>query len=142
MTAIQELKNWINEFKNIAQYHNGDHKQGMLQVLDGLTSQVNTLANKEQIEILNLKNLSQLELLKLNSDIEVELKEYDKRDKTKAFRIMAFGSATYFSTIEKTIEHLYYLLDEYDNEEMVTDEPLTIGVDYMNIADFKQYVRE
>jgi len=51
MTAIQELKNWMDEFSDLASYHHGEHRQGMLQVLSGLSSQINLLANKEQIQI-------------------------------------------------------------------------------------------
>jgi len=91
---------------------------------------------------MDLTKLTQLELLELNGRIEIELKEYDKRDQTKVFRIMAFGSATYFSTAKKAEEHLYHLIEEYDFEEMLTDESLIISVDYMNDSDFKQWVRD
>lgn len=51
MSPIQELKKWMYEFQEIASYHNGDYKEGMERVLQGLSSQVNYLANKEQILI-------------------------------------------------------------------------------------------
>jgi len=47
MTAMEELEKWVVEFKEVASYHNGDYKQGMEIVLDGLMSQMESFKRKE-----------------------------------------------------------------------------------------------
>lgn len=43
----QELENWVNEFKDVAYYHSGDYKEGMLRVLEGLERQIPYYKNLE-----------------------------------------------------------------------------------------------
>jgi len=51
MTLIEELEKWKKGFDEVASYHNGDYKQGMERVLDGLSSQIHTLKRKESQNI-------------------------------------------------------------------------------------------
>ena len=53
MKVKKELNEWIEGFKEVAHYHQGDYKEGMNRVLQGLETQVDFIGN---LELVNLRD--------------------------------------------------------------------------------------